>query len=330
MSLVHEAVLKNGERLIELENECGLKVTLSSFGAGIFSIYYDSRPMLGQPSDYDDYAYSTSYYGKTVGPIAGRVKEGKFEVGGKLYRLPCNEKGNCLHSASLCYAFSHFEYEIDEGEEATKVVFHRLFEEKKDVYPASIDLKIIYALPKSEAKLRIDMVALPDEDAPLNITNHVYFNLGGEKDLYEDILTLRQGEVASYGSDALLLSGFRKPIKELDFSSPKALKEGIDSPSLLPVTGYDHCFLLKKEKGEKARLENGRYRLSIDTDADGLQIYSCNFPLQGQLMQSGYPDCRASGITFEPVSRMDRPFNGKKGEAWSRFITYSFSKKGDR
>ncbi len=327
MNSVELKEVKNGEKLIKVTNDCSLSMTLSSFGAGLFAIDYGGKSMLSHPSSYDDYACSTGYYGKTVGPVAGRIPQGKYKIGDREYRMPINENGNCLHSATLCYAFAHFDYEISEKEGAIEVIFKADFPSSEDSFPANTKAEVIYSLSRKEPSLAITMKATPDEDSPFNITNHAYFNLGGEKNLYEDLLTLKQGEVARYSSSALLLDHFEKAGEELDFSSPKPIGKGVDSPSLLPVTGYDHCFLLLDGPGPKAVLENKRYRLEIDTDADGLQIYSSNFPKEGQLMQSGYLDERASGITFEPVSRMDRSLICKKGATWTRHISYRFIKK---
>ncbi len=327
MNSVELKEVKNGEKLIKVTNDCSLSMTLSSFGAGLFAIDYGGKSMLSHPSSYDDYACSTGYYGKTVGPVAGRIPQGKYKIGDREYRMPINENGNCLHSATLCYAFAHFDCEILEKEGAIEVIFKADFPSSEGAFPANTKAEVIYSLSRKEPSLAITMKATPDEDSPFNITNHAYFNLGGEKNLYEDLLTLKQGEVARYSSSALLLDHFEKAGEELDFSSPKPIGKGVDSPSLLPVTGYDHCFLLLDGPGPKAVLENKRYRLEIDTDADGLQIYSSNFPKEGQLMQSGYLDERASGITFEPVSRMDRSLICKKGATWTRHISYRFIKK---
>ena len=318
---------KSGEKLITISNECAMSVTLSSFGAGLFAINYGGKSMLSHPSSYEDYAYSTGYYGKTVGPVAGRIPQGKYRIGEKEYQMPINENGNCLHSASLSYAFAHFDCEVEEKDETIDAVFEAVFPSVGGAFPANVKVEVIYSLSRNDPNLAITMKATPDEDCPLNITNHAYFNLGGEKNLYDDVLALKQGEVARYSSSALLLDHFEKANEELDFSSPKAIGKGVDSPSLLPVTGYDHCFLLLDGPGPKAVLENKDYRLEIDTDADGLQIYSTNFPVKGQLMQSGHLDERASGITFEPVSRMDRSLICKKGETWTRFISYRFIRK---
>ena len=327
MNCIETKEVKNGEKLITIRNDCSLSVTLSSFGAGLFAIDYCGKNMLSHPASYDDYAYSTGYYGKTVGPVAGRIPEGKYEIGSKKYQMPINEKGNCLHSASLCYAFAHFDYQIEEKKETIDVVFKASFPLSEGAFPANTEVEVVYSLSRKEPYLTLTMKATPDEDCPLNLTNHAYFNLGGEKNLYKDILTLKQGEVARYSSSALLLDHFEKANEELDFSSPKEIGKGVDSPSLLPVTGYDHCFLLLPIPGPKAILENQDYRLEIDTDAQGLQIYSTNFPTEGQLMQSGHLDERASGITFEPVSRMDESLICKKGVTWTRSISYRFSKK---
>lgn len=313
----------DGFLLIALCNELGDELTLSQFGAGVYDFKIGGISLVHAPKKYEEYATSSGYHGKFVGPIAGRIEKGLIEVDGKTWHLPVNENGNCLHSASLCYAYKPFDCSPYEDEDSVGIRFQARFPASEG-YLADVDSSILYRLSKKAHRLEILMEATPSIDAPINLTTHLYWNLG-ESSIYPMELTLREKEVGLY-DEALLPKGFASPIPELDFSLGKEVGKDVASPSLLPVHGYDHAFLV--EEGEKqAILKGSEFEMEVTTDAPGFQIYSGNFPLEHTLMLNGEEDHLGSAITFEPVSRMDLPFNAKAHKKTSRRIVYRFQRR---
>ena len=70
-----------GSDFIKVKNEVGLEVILSSVRAGIYQITYDGIKTLSTPENLKIYVNpNPAYYGKTIGPIAGRVKDGLIKV----------------------------------------------------------------------------------------------------------------------------------------------------------------------------------------------------------------------------------------------------------
>lgn len=317
----------DGFDLITLTSSKGSSLTLSQFGAGMYSFLIGGAQMLSSSASYSDYANSKSYYGKFIGPIAGRVGEGRIYVGDKRWFLPINESHNSLHSASLCYAFFPFEYEISENEEALSVTFERHFPASIGQYNASVDARIVYTLSQKEDKISIAMSCLPDTDAPLNITNHAYFCLG-QDNVYSCLLKIRQKGVASYSS-GMLLKEFIRPSKALDFSKGKTVGLDINSPDLRDVGGLDHAFLVEGGPLPQAELIGKDFSLEVSTDAPALQIYATNYPIMGQKMIQGCLDSKGSGITFEAVSRMDESLICPKGIKQTRNVTFSFKRRGE-
>ena len=78
-------------KLIKLQSKTGLKVTLSSLGAGIFSIYYDKDIMTVTPKKEKDYLLEKIYHGKTIGPVANRIEKGKLTIDGQTFSYDINE-----------------------------------------------------------------------------------------------------------------------------------------------------------------------------------------------------------------------------------------------
>lgn len=314
----------DGRDLIEIVSKKGSVLTLSQFGAGMYSFRIQEKQMLASPSEYEIYASSKSYYGKFVGPIAGRIEKGEIEVGEEKCHLPLNEGRNSLHSGNLCYAFSSFDYEVEENPRFIKVTFKKKFPASKGEYNANIEACLSYTLEQENDKIFLAMSAIPDVDAPINLTNHAYFCLGQES-VYPCLLKVSHKKVARY-REGMLLKGFEMPCKALDFSKGKTVGEDILSNELSDVGGLDHAFLLDKE-GPQATLSGKSFVLNVYTDAPALQIYATNYPVLGQKMALGNLDGKGSGITFEPVSRMDESLICRKGVGQTRNIVFSFERR---
>lgn len=312
----------DGLDLISLTSKKGSCLRLSQYGAGMFSFLIEGKEMLARPARYEDYTQSKSYYGKFVGPVAGRVKEGILQENGKTFRLPINEHGNSLHSGSLCYAFAPFAYAMEEKEESAVVRFSSTFP-ACEAFPATVEALIEYELFKEEDRIEIKMSLTPDSPCPLNPTLHTYYCLG-ETSVYPMKLTLKKGQVGLY-DEVLLPLGFGEN-EALDFSKGKAVGEDAFSPDTLPVGGIDHAFL-SEEKETIALLEGKEFTLEAKTSAPAFQIYATNFPVHNLLLGDGKLDHQGSGITFEPVSRMDQSLFHQGGKAFARTQSLKFSKR---
>ena len=66
-----------------------VEVTLSQIGAGVYSVFYKGEVMNAGPMNKDAYITDrVSFYGKTIAPFAGRLKDGLFSIGEKEFHLP--------------------------------------------------------------------------------------------------------------------------------------------------------------------------------------------------------------------------------------------------
>lgn len=291
------------EGLVYLENEAGLAVTLSPLGAGIRDIFLNGKPMLYRPSDDQLYlAHNGGYYGKSIGPIAGRVKEGKLSYDGITATLPQNERGNCLHSATLCYAFELFKTEVEDAENGVNVVF-TLFKEKiPGVYPSDVTLTVHYHLHEKEPILTLRYVAMLSDLAPLNLTNHSYFNLGGDENVLDHVLTVKSSYAETY-DEALIPLGLKEVTPTLDFRKGKAIGQNIKNPEIYETTnrGYDHFFKFDKVKDGEPNLtvESSRFKLELRTDCPGVVIYTEGYPHEDRLMNNGKMETYGGALTLE-------------------------------
>ena len=81
---------------IELNNGDKLKVVLSNFGAGIYSLRYDNNPLILEIEDKNIWLNEPNFYGKTLARVAGRIMC-KGEIDGVPYNLDETMAGYSLH-----------------------------------------------------------------------------------------------------------------------------------------------------------------------------------------------------------------------------------------
>ena len=91
---------------ITIDNENGMNVVLSTFGASIFDLeLIDKRnnkeSIVLTPSSLNDFYYNDGYHGKTVGRFSGRIDKGKCFINDKEYNLDINWNNvNSLHGGN--------------------------------------------------------------------------------------------------------------------------------------------------------------------------------------------------------------------------------------
>ena len=110
-------IVKNG-LYIEITNN-DFKVTLSMLGASIVSIYIGEDILTMTPINLEELNRKDIYYGKTIGPITNRVKDGLIKIDNKEYHLPLNEVGLSNHSGDIGLSNQLFNADID----INKVIF---------------------------------------------------------------------------------------------------------------------------------------------------------------------------------------------------------------
>jgi aldose 1-epimerase len=329
-----ESVESSGVTFLKVTNSVGLALTLSDFGAGIYEIRYLGVPMTIAQKDKAEWLHSDAYFGKTVGRIAGRIKEGKLDYLGKTYSLSVNEGVNTLHGGVEGFSFKMFKMDVVHLGDGIAVDYYLVSKALEMGFPGEVDLRVRYLIKENEPVFRIVYDAKSSEQTPLNFTSHTYFNLGGEDTVERQILYIDANETETYDS-AMIPLGFAPAPKCLDFTTPKAVGKDINDPYLqnARTLGYDHCFAFRSNKSSfpVLTLENGPFKLSLRTSLPAVQIYSDNYPRMGALLTNGQKEKQHSGLAIEPVYKPNdfhamtcMPYEGKRN-----FIEYTFSKKGE-
>ena len=224
-----------------------LKVVLSYLGASIVEIRFDDDLMTLTPVNYDDLNREDIYYGKTIGPIANRIKDGLVVIDDKKYYLPLNEKGVCNHSGKIGLSNQMFDISIEDE----KVIFVY----KTHMFDGDITYKVIYSFCGNQ--IRVDYEVKSTNKVLLSLTNHTFFCLG-ESCVDNLSLKIDANEYIKSDKETLL------PLSIKPFTKSINLNAGV----------YDSCFLLKNKE---VILESSKYQLGIESNYPCVQIYTDNF-----------------------------------------------------
>jgi aldose 1-epimerase len=327
-----EKFVLDGETLIKATSKAGLSLTLTPFGAGIYEIRYLGEPMSVASKDIHKYLNSQAYYGKTVGRIAGRIPNGQLTFEGKTYQLDRNEGKNTLHGGSKGLSFQPFKFEINDVDGTTAFDFFHDSTPLESGLPGNVHFQVRYLLPDDEPFFRIEYRYMSDEDCPINLTTHLYFNLNGGETIENQTLYLKADECEHYDATLVPLGMIKCP-PCLDFSTPKPIGQDINDPLLYEVRtkGYDHAYKFMKHPECEAtvRLESSKTRMDIITSSPAIQVYSGNYPGENNLLNNNHMDVPHSAVALEPVF-IPGDFTSMKAKAHElvkTFSEYHFFKK---
>jgi len=230
--------------------------------------------------DVATYESHSFYFGAIIGRVANRIGDACFEINGKEYQLDANEGTNCLHGGFVGYDKMVWQART----EVDGLVMTLKDYNNKCGFPGKLDLEVKYSL--KDGAVSIDYLASCDEDTPINLTNHCYFNLGGHDSgsieghriqIVADYITPVDEKLAPTGA---LLSVSATPF---DMRKSRIIGDDINSEDLqlLLGSGYDHNFVLSDESWRElslvALLEFGGIKMQCLTTMPGIQLYCGNF-----------------------------------------------------
>jgi aldose 1-epimerase len=305
--------------LFTLRNEGGIAVQLTNYGASIVSVITPDKDgifadiTLGY-KDISGYLTDNMNLGCIVGPYANRIGKGLFTIDGVSYQLELNDNGiNTLHSGKNAISKKIWTASQD-GNKVTMVY------EAPDLeagFPGNIKVTAVYTLTPDN-KLELNIYALTDKITVINLTNHAYFNLGGEGSgsiLNHEIQIL--ADAITPVDSALIPTGELLPVENtpFDLRIPVMIGNGIDkteNQQMIYGNGYDHNWVLNNKTGQvalAARLVDpvSKRYMELSTNQPGLQFYSGNF-MNGKVTgKSGKLYNFRNALALEPQFFPDSP-----------------------
>lgn len=261
---------------ISLDNGSGLRAVLSSYGAGVYSLRLDGRPLILECENEDDYLTSPAFYGKNLGRVAGRIPN-EFIINEKVYSLPEIEPGVSLHGGKWdSFSFRTYDYKVSDNEKEARVDFSYTSIDGENGFPGKVTTRTSYVMPKGGKNiLRIELYATTDQDTLLSLSNHMYWNLFSSKDVNSYILNVHASKAGVFKPNSLLLCGISNIPDDIDFGGGKRLKEKLDriKNSQTNLKTLDNTYILDKCDGPQIVLSSNDLILKTTTDFDAVNIY---------------------------------------------------------
>ncbi|MHC4875406.1 MAG: aldose epimerase family protein [Planctomycetota bacterium] len=339
---------KDGEEVQKfvLKNDNGMSVSLISRGATIQQIIVPDRDgkMVDVVNGFDDVAGyegdGNQYFGNATGRVCNRIAKGKFTLDGKEYTLAINNDPNHLHGGversldKVVWKGKPVEAKAGEG-----VAFRYVSPDGEEGYPGKLTINVRYVLLKKKNELRITYRATTDKATPVNLTNHSYFNLGGEGSatVLDHELKL-EADKYTPTDDTLIPTGKIEDVAgtPLDFRKSTRIGDRIEKLTDTAALGYDHNFVLNNQSGELALAaklkdpKSGRV-LEVHSTEPGIQFYSGNF-LEGQKGKGGKEYAHRSACCLEDQHYPDSVNHDnfpstilKAGEKYQKTTVFTFS-----
>jgi aldose 1-epimerase len=284
--------------LYRLVNKNGASIHVTNFGGIITQISVPDRA--GKINDVvlgfgtlDKYLAGHPFFGAIAGRCANRIAKGKFSIDGKEYTVATNNGPNHLHGGVRGFDKYTWDAKTNDTLDGPQLVLHRVSPDGEEGYPGNLDVTVTYTW-LNDNSLRIDYKATTDKPTVCNLTQHSYFNLGGEnsgKTIEDENVTI-YAEKYTPTDDTLIPTGEIAPVAgtPLDFRKAMRIGDRINQVGKEP-TGYDHNYVVDGEPGtlrKAAKVEDastGRV-MEVWTTEPGVQLYTGNF-LDGKLTGIG-------------------------------------------
>ena len=299
----NETVSGQKAALHELRSDEGYTARVSAFGARLVAFCYpDGTDVVVGPTRARDFTGPDVYAGCTCGRVANRISGASFMLDGKQHHLAANHGAHQLHGGP-----DGFDNRIWAAEQSGRDVRFTLTSPDGDQgFPGTLNVVATYTLKGSTLACRLE--ATTDAPTIVNLTNHVYWNLGGRGHIGDHRLTMAAPRYC-VAENALVTGEVRDcGGTPLDFREGRSLADTLrDLPG-----GIDNNFCLTGQRGALrhagtlAHPPSGR-RMDIRTSECGLQIYTANHFGAGSRSKRGAKPQRFHAIAMEPQAWPDAP-----------------------
>jgi aldose 1-epimerase len=352
--------------LFTLSNSNGMTVKITDYGATVQSIWVPDRRgrstnvALGfsKLSDYvNDFTQGhvgtpwpapggsgDTFFGATIGRYANRIANASFDLDGHHYTLDANNGANTLHGGFLGWNTVVWSAATSTGPGSASLELTHTFPAGEGCdrtgatpcsgtgFPAPVQATVVYTLTRDN-QLKITYTAIngsSTDDTVINLTNHSYFNLGGEASgtVENQLLQINADQYTPVDENLIPESPFFVNVAgtAYDFRHLTPIGENIRNTNLPdgvpPSTphglkqlqiahGFDNNWVLNGYPGYRkvstaVDPKNGIF-LKTFTDQPGVQFYSSNFLVGDLIGTSGEVYRQTQGFTLETQHYPDSP-----------------------
>jgi aldose 1-epimerase len=280
----------------------------------------------------DDYVKYSPHMGAIAGPFANRIRNARFELGGKAYDLTRNFLGrHCLHGGDAAFGKRAWELTEAGGNSVTLAITSP---DGEAGFPGNLMVMCQYTVVEP-ATLRVALRAVTDKPTPVNLAPHGYFSLDGEPTIEHHTLQIDSDFYTVLDEDRVCTGEIRRVEgTPYDFRMPRPVIERDGGGALF---SYDINFCVRGWRDGLTRAATLRSALSglsmeVWSDQPGLQFYdghNVNIPVDGIHGRAYGP---RSGLCLEPQAFPNSPNIAhfpdcilRPGEELRRTVEFRFS-----
>jgi len=283
----HFGLTPNNEEalLFILENNNGVVMKVTNYGGTILSLLIPDKNgsftdvVLGL-SSWENWIKNPAYFNCIVGRTCNRIGGASFNIDGIKYNVSANNGEFQLHGGFHGFHHKIWNASIFERNEEVGVIFEYLSVDGEEGFPGNLKVQAIYTL-NNKNEISIEFIAETDKATPVNLTNHGYFNLGGEGsgEIYGHKLMICSDEITVTNNNSIPTGAYASIAgTPYDFTEPREIGERINQLD----NGYDNNFVLRNQTGNLTLAAkvldpaSGRI-LEVLTTEPGIQLYTANW-----------------------------------------------------
>ncbi|MFJ2975713.1 galactose-1-epimerase [Kluyvera sp. NPDC087067] len=302
-------------QLITLRNANHVVVTLMDWGATLMSAKIPLQDgsvreaLLGCATP-EQYTQQAAFLGASIGRYANRIANSRFQLEGQTVNVLPSQGEHQLHGGPE--GFDKRRWAIA-SQTSTEVVFTLTSADGDQGFPGELKATATYRLT-DDNRISIEYRATVDKACPVNLTNHVYFNLdGAQTDVRHHTLQLFADDYLPVDESGIPHEGLKAVANtSFDFRQPKTIAQDFLSDNdQKKVNGYDHAFLLQAQGDASQPVANvwsqdKKLQMAVYTSAPAIQFYAGNF-LEGTLSRTAQPYAAWQGLALESEFLPDSP-----------------------
>lgn len=270
---------------VELINNKGTYVKIYNYGAIIS--HFIAVNAKGEKQDIvlgfddfsgyisEDYLADYPYLGAVIGRYANRIKDGKFNIGDKLYQLPQTHEKDCLHGGKI--GFDRRVWDILPTTDPS-LTLQYISPDGEEGFPGNLTVQLTFKLTE-ENELILDYRAETDQPTAINLTHHGYFNLSPDKESIDGHIHRMPASHYLQQDSNYVVTGVLVPVEgsKYDFLGPKFIGADWD-----PQEGYDQSFVLDGNYGQlslasETTEDRSGLKLSIFTTEPVAHFYTSKY-----------------------------------------------------
>lgn len=330
-------------QLYTLQNDKGMSVKLSDYGATITSIripdksggFFEVACGFDTFESYfsSEYLTNAPYFGGTIGRYCSQIKDAKFILDGQEYQLAKIVGENNLHGGRIGFDKKVWKV-LPHDQHTSQLKMALQSKHLEEGFPGNVEVVVQFTLSDAN-ELLIDYHATTDADTPFTMTNHTYINLSGFTENIE-------------GHHVQIYSGKKQIWDETGAATgetvsvngaPDDLRDGqmIGEIHKAMDDGFEHFYLfeekgLKLEKVAEIQEPKSGRSLEISTTEPGMLFYTGKYTSDALKRESGHQYGKFRGFCCETHRYPNGPNIPdspgsilKKGETYTSTTIFKFN-----